>query len=195
MVDSPRRGGWWRRRAGLVGLLVAWSGCAGSGTSFVSPAVDFSQIRRCAVLPFQNLSDDSFADERLQSIFLMELLRRGSLAVVDPEETASAMRARRFVPGSALTPEQIVTLGEALGVEAVLFGSVEDYSLESRSRRPTRSLTAVFGMAETETGNIIWRSQVHVVGSSFWRRIFGSEPAGQYDVSRKAVRKALGTLF
>jgi hypothetical protein len=179
----------------LLGFLVALAGCAGSGASFVNPAVDFSHIRRCAVLPFQNLTDDSFADERLQSIFLMELLDRGSLAVVDLEETASTMRAQRLVPGSTLTPEQIVSLGEALEVEAVFLGSVEEYGLVSRSRRPASSLTAVFSMAETETGNIIWRSQVHADGSSFWKKIFGGESASQFDVSRKAVRKALGTLL
>jgi hypothetical protein len=194
-ADSPKRSGPWRHRTALVGLLVAWTGCAGSGASFVNPAIDFSYIRRCAVLPFQNLTDDSFADERLQSIFLMELLSHGSLAVVDLEETASAMRAQRIVPGSTLTPEQVVSLGKVLEVEAVFLGSVEEYGLESRSRRPTYSLTTVFSMAETETGNIIWRSQAHVDGSSFWKKIFGGEPAGQFDVSRKAVRKALETLF
>jgi uncharacterized protein YbjQ (UPF0145 family) len=50
-------------------------------------------------------------------------------------------------------------------------------------------------MAETETGNLIWRSQVHVDGSSLWKKLFGGESASLYDVSRKAVQKALGSLF
>jgi hypothetical protein len=56
-------------------------------------------------------------------------------------------------------------------------------------------VTASFSMAETETGNLIWRSQVHVGGSSLWRTLFGGNPVSLYEVSRAAVRKALGTLF
>ena len=45
----------------------------------------------CAVLPFQNLTGDSFAARRMESIFLMEVLANGTLAMVEPEETASAL--------------------------------------------------------------------------------------------------------
>ncbi len=193
-----RRNGQGRFGGGLTCLLfvlLLWTGCAGSGTSFVHPTVDFSHIRRCALLPFQNLTEDGFADERLQSVFLMEILERGSLSIIDPEETVSAMKELRLAPGSTLTPEQIVALGKALSVEAVFFGSVEEYGLQSRSRQQIYEITAAFGMAETETGNLIWRSQVHVDGSSFWKKIFGGESAGLYDISRKAVRRALGSLL
>ena len=105
------------------------------------------------------------------------------------------MKDQKIALGSPLTPEQIVTLGEALSVEAVFLGSIEEYGLQSRSRQQIYGVTAVFSMAETETGNLIWRSQVHVDGSSFWKKIFGGESASLYDVSRKAVRKALGSLF
>lgn len=183
---------------GLVSLLLAlplWTGCAGSSRSFVHPTVDFSHIHRCAILPYQNLTVDGFADERLQSIFLMELLHRGSLEIVDPEETASAMKAQKLSPGSTLTPEQIVSLGKALSVEGIFLGSVEEYGLQTRSRQQIYEVTAVFSLAETETGNLIWRSQVHVDGSSFWKKLFGGDSAGLYDVSRKAVDRALGSLL
>jgi hypothetical protein len=184
-----------RLLVGLLLVLLLWTGCAGSSTSFVHPTVDFSNIHRCALLPFQNLTADGFADERLQSIFLMEVLRRGSLSIIDPEETMSAMKEQRLIPGSTLTPEQIVALGKALSVEAVFFGSVEEYGVQSRSRQQVYEITAVFGMAETETGNLIWRSQVHVDGSSIWKKIFGGESAGLYDISHKAVQRALGSLL
>jgi hypothetical protein len=176
----------------LLPLMLV--GCAGSG-AFIQPNVDFSHIQRCAVLPFQNLTSDGFADERMGSIFLMELLQDGSLAIVDPEETVSSMVARKVTIGVSPTPEQIVSLGEALSVDAVFLGSVEEYGLLSQSHRQTYGVTATFSMAETETGNLIWRSQVHVTGSSMWKRIFGGESASLYEVSRTAVRRALGSLL
>jgi hypothetical protein len=180
--------------AGIMTLLPLLAGCAGSN-AFIQPNVDFSHIHRCAILPFQNLTNDGFADERLESIFLMEVLQDGSLAMVDPEETVSAMNAQHVTPGVAPTPEQIVSLGKTLSVDAVFMGSVEEYGLQSQSRQQIYGVTAVFSMAETETGNLIWRSQVHVAGSSIWKRIFGGESASLYDISKTAVRRALADLL
>lgn len=184
-------------RARLLGVLIlvqVVTGCAG-GSSYVRPNVDFSHIQRCAIIPFQNMTSDGFADERVQSIFLMEVLRRGSLEILEPEETISAMRELRLTLGTIPSPEQIAALGKSLSVEAVFLGSVEDYGTSSRARQATNHLTASFSMAETETGSLIWRSQVHVGGSSIWKRLFGGEPASLYDVSREGVRKALDTLY
>lgn len=157
--------------------------------------MDFSHIRRSAVLPFHNLTGDSFADDRIQSIFLMEVLKRGSLVVVEPEETISAMRELRISPEAMPTAEQLMALGKALSVEAVFIGSVEEYGQAPRSRQTCYYVTVALSMAETETGGLIWRSQVHVDGSSMLRTLLGRESASLYDVSREAVDKALGTLF
>ena len=108
------RGRYARWLSCLLVALPFWVGCAGTGTSFVHPTVDFSHVRRCAILPYENLTSDGFADERLRSIFLMEILRRGSLEIIDPEETVSVMKDQKIALGSPLTPEQIVTLGDQL---------------------------------------------------------------------------------
>jgi len=184
------------RHSWCVLVLIICAGCAGgAATSYLHPTVDFSHIHRCAVVPYQNLTQDNFADERLQSAFLSEVLHDGSITMLDPEETESAMRGLKIAEGSPLAPEQFVALGKALNVEGIFFGTVEEYGVSRNTRRPVYEVTATFGLAETETGNLIWRSQVHADGSSFWKKIFGGESASLYDVSRKAVRKALGSLL
>jgi hypothetical protein len=184
------------RRSWCVLLVILCAGCAGgTATSYLHPTVDFSHIHRCAVVPYQNLTQDNFADERLQSAFLSEVLHDGKITMLDPEETASAMRGLKISEGSPLAPEQFVALGKALNVEGIFFGTVEEYGVSRNSRRPIYEVTASFGLAETETGNLIWRSRVHADGSSFWKKIFGGESASLYSVSRKAVRAALGSLF
>jgi hypothetical protein len=182
---------WWC----LLLLIPAGLGCAGGVTSFLQPNIDFSHIQKCALLPFRNLTSDGFADERLQSIVMTEVLRHGSLVLLDPEETVGAMKELKISLSTPPSPEQIVALGKALSVEAVFLGSVEEYGLTSGTREETNSVTLALSMAETETGNMIWRAHVHVSGSSIWKRLFGGDSAGLYDVSRTAVRRALGTLF
>jgi hypothetical protein len=152
-------------------------------------------MERAAVLPFQNLTSDFLAGERIQSIFLMELLSEGILVIVDPRETSAAMGMLGLQAGTALTQEQAVALGKKLGVDALFFGVVEEYGQGRGDRSRGPEVTVVLGMTETETGALVWRSQAHGTGSSWTGKLFGGGPADLYTVSRETLRKALGTLL
>jgi hypothetical protein len=184
-----------RSGALLATLSVLATGCGSRTGVYIHPDVDFAHMERAAVLPFQNLSTDYLAGERIQSIFLMELLEQDVLGLVDPRETASAMEALGVRAGSTVTPEQAVALGRKLAVEALFFGVVEEYGYSRGERSRGPEITAVFGMTETQTGVLVWRSQVHATGSSIWRKLFGGGPADLYTVSRETVRRALRSLL
>jgi hypothetical protein len=176
-------------------LAVALAGCASSGDSYVNPDVDFSYMQRAAVLPFENRSADDLADERIHSLFLMELLKADVLKIADVGETALVMQSMGFNAGSTLTPEQAVALGKRLDVDALFFGVVEEYGVSRVDRNRGSEVTAVFGMTETETGTLVWRAQAHATGSSTWKRMVGGTSSGLYEVSKEAIRKALSTLL
>ena len=180
----------------LLGLTIAAGiGCGGSKSSYIHPNVDFGFMKRAAVLPFQNLSSDEIADERIQSIFMMELLHADVLDILDPRETLAGIRAAKLSGGAELTPEQAVLLGQTLGVDALLFGSVEEYGHGQGDRRRGPEVTVVFGMIETQTGATVWRVQVHETGASFWRRLFSQSTKDLFEVSHEAVRAGLGSLL
>lgn len=177
----------------LLGLVV--SGCAPGAQSFVRDDVDSSNIQQVAVCPFQNRSQDPQASARVQSVFVTELLARGSLRTLDPGETVAAMRELRIDPSAELSAAQIVALGERLQVGALFFGSVDEYGFERSSNDRVSVITATFRLAETETGTMIWQSQVHRSGTSFWRKLFGGGSASLHDVTRGAVDSSLESLF
>lgn len=179
----------------LLAMLPALLSCAPSLTSFQHPDVDLGYMRSAAVLPFQNLSDDSFADERIHSLFLMEVLAEDVLRIVESGDVAQTLRLLRIPFGTEPTPEQIVTLGRELGVDAVFFGIVEEYGTIRSNREQNNRVTASFALAETQTGVVVWRAQVHDSGGSFWRRLFGGNGRSLHAVSGAVVRRALGTLF
>lgn len=187
------------RRPSLSALLVlifALGGCSPRATTFVHPDVDFSRIQRCAILPFQNLSTDRSAGERVESLFITELLHTGrGLTLVEPGETLAALRDLRLDPAVPLAPAQIVELGKRLGVDGIFTGTVMDCGPESLGRNRVYVVTAEFDLLETETGAVVWKSEVHGSGSSFWRKLFGGDSASLYAVSRDVVRTALRTLF
>lgn len=179
----------------LTTALLAMAGCASAPVSYVSPDVDFGFIRRVAVTPFVNMSSDRYASQRMESVFLAELLTYRGLDVVDPGEMLQAWNDMRLGADVVLTPEQAVGLGERLGVDAVFTGAIEEYGLERLGGDKTYNVTAVFGLVETVTGSQIWSAQVHADGASLWKNLFGGQPVSLYEVSRRAVRRSLDTLL
>ena len=179
----------------ILAMLAQLSACGPKATKYVNPAVDFSYIHRVAIFPFQNTSSDIQAAARIQSIFLTGVLDEGELLVVDQGEVLNTLRRMKMAPEAILSPEQIVALGQELAVEGIFFGTVEEYGQARISNAQVYNVTASFSLAETETGTLIWNSQVSKNGTSFWRRLFGGGTASLYDVSRSAVDSALGTLF
>jgi Peptidoglycan-synthase activator LpoB len=178
----------------LAGTALS-GGCGGGSSSYVHPSIDFGYMRRATVLPFRNLTSDELADDRIQSIFLMELLEQDILEIVDTREAQAAMAAMNVRAGTELTPEQAVELGKRLSVDALFIGTVEEYGISRADRNRISEVTLVLEMVETQTGVVAWRSQVHRTGSSLAQRLFGGAPKDLYTVSRQAVVDAIGTLL
>lgn len=177
----------------LVAVTVI--GCSSGGSSFVRDDVDYSFIRRVAVVPYRNLSQDLHAGTRMYSVFMTELLRREAFEVVSMGEVLSAMNRMKLTVDEELTQEKIIQLGRELGVEGLFFGQVDEYGIDRVSNQRIYLVTATFTMAETETGGMIWTTQVHEDGNSLGRKLFGGGSASQHDVSRSVVNKALGSLL
>lgn len=175
-------------------LLLAAGGCGSGASQFIRDDVDLSFVRRVAVYPFYNLSQDVFGGQRVQSVFLTELLARGAVEVVDRGEMLAAIAELKLPPDSVLSPEQVVTLGGRLGAEGIFFGSVEEYGAE-RGAGQVQVVTATYQLCEAQTGRVVWSSQARTDGTSLMRRLFGGGSASGYDVARANVRAALGTLF
>ena len=197
---AVKRSGWARGLRAAILLLASLAqlgsmGCSPAATSYVHPNVDLGFIRRCAVLPFENMSADGHADERMQTLFTMTVLDKGVVEVMEPGAVADAMAELRLPPGGTLTPAQYVSLGQKLSVDGLFFGSIEDYGLMRRNREQVNQVTAAFGLVETQTGTTVWRAQIHLTGSSFWGRLLGGGSRSMHEVSTEAVNTALGTLF
>lgn len=175
-------------------LFLAAGGCGPGASQFIRDDVDLSFVRRVAVYPFYNLSQDMFGGQRVQSVFLTELLARGVVEVVDRGEMLAAIAELKLPPDSILSPEQVVALGKRLQAEGIFFGTVEEYGAE-RGAEQVQVVTATYQLCEAQTGRVVWSSQTRTDGTSLMRKLFGGGSASAYDVTRANVRAALGTLF
>ena len=138
---------------------------------YIHPSPGLDLINKMAVMPFDNLTKDDKAAEKVRNGFVIETLRTGSFNVIDTGETDRLLQAAGLsynVPDtgvSATIEEEAAAstqlskrIGDALGVQAIIVGSVEAYSAErvGDQVRPEVSISA--RLIDAETGIIIWGS-------------------------------------
>jgi TolB-like protein len=185
-------------------FLVAASCCLGAcgssmkATQFSNPNFDFSFVERVAVLPFENLSSDRQAGLRATRLTVTELLASGALDVVERGEVQAALtQTETFQPGRTPMPstEQVISLGQALGVQAVIMGTVT----QSENLRSGSVLIPVvtidMRMVEAETGATVWAATHSEKGGSISAKVLGTGGQPMAETTRECVRQVLSTLI
>lgn len=179
----------------LAGALALTS-CARQmkATRFLHPDFDFGFVQRVAVLPIDNLSSDLQAGERTTRILITELLSSGALDVVEPGEVRAAMSALRMT-ATEPTAEQVTSLGESLGTQAVIVGSVAQSEIVRSGTVAVPTVTLDLRMLETETGAAVWAATHTEQGSGGRAKWLGTgvEPISQ--TTRRCVRRTVATLI
>jgi len=156
--------------------------------------VDFSTIKRVAVVSFENMSNDKSADEIVKYMVMNELLISGLVDVVVPGEVKAALNKLDIKSDSSLSAEQIKALGRELKVQAVFFGSVFKYGETRYGNISVPEVSINFMMAETFGGNIVWSVTRTRGGAGFMARHFGARTETLTETAMSVVRDAVQTL-
>jgi hypothetical protein len=179
----------------LAAALVATSGCAASGPKYHDQAMDFGSVRSVAVLPFQNLSREGQAGDRVRDVFATTLLATSGIYVVPPGEVQRNISKLNI--GMAATPsiEDVTRLGQSLKVDAVITGVVKEYG-ELRSGNATSNVVSLSAqMLETATGKVVWSASTTKGGITMGDRLLGSGGTPMNQVTEAAVDDLLAKLF
>lgn len=179
---------------------------------YIHPSPGLDLINKMAVMPFDNLTKDDKAAEKVRNGFVIETLRTGSFNVIDTGETDRLLQAaglsyslsRSQIPDtgvSATIEEEAAAstplskrIGDALGVQAIIVGSVEAYSAErvGDQVRPEVSISA--RLIDAETGIIIWGS-THTRRGGAGFPIFGWGKTTSLSVmSQKVIQDMVNSL-
>ncbi len=152
------------RAAGLILALMLTAGCAAkkSGESEVSKATaedyDARAPRSIAVLPFDNMSTDLDATPLIRPIVRKRLVYKGydcpGLKKIDDSLTEAGVMVSHDV--YAFTPEE---LGEMLGVDAVMFGTVTDFTTKYAVVYASIAVQLRLELVDCETGDVLWRNE------------------------------------
>ena len=181
----------------VAGVALALLGSCASDTAgslYVHPNADFSNYRRLAVLPLENLTSERFAGEQVREILNIELAAQGLFEVVDSGEVNRALRQQNVVNVAEVGPEQSQALGQALGVQALLFGTVIQYTERRSGSLTMPDIALSLRMLDAETGIVVWAVTDARAGAKLTTRLFGVGEESQTAASLRLVRDVIQSL-
>jgi TolB-like protein len=175
-------------------LLIA-GGCATStSTQYVRQNVDYNNFKRIAVLPFESLTTDEYAGEKIRKTVITELLSRG-VDVIEPGEVTRVLIEQKIKSFSSVRTADLQNMAKTLGVEALMMGSVEAYGISRGISVSYPEVSINVRLVEASSGNIIWSVCQTSGGPGFWTRHFGAEGISLSEAANKVVKEAIDTLF
>lgn len=160
----------------------------------ISPDMDFSTIKRVAVLPFNNLTNERFADEFVRQVVISEFLASGLADVVSPGEVVHTLETQNVRSPTALSAAQIRALANTLRVEAVVMGSVDRFGEVHSGAVSAPEVTVTLMMADASSGAIVWSVTKTRGSAGFLARHFGARSDTLSETVLHVVRDAVGTL-
>ena len=185
--------------------MLAWilltmfivSGCGGKGTPgfYISHDIDFSFIKKVAVLPLDNLTNERFAADAVRQVVISELLASGLVDVTCPGDAIAAIETLKLKPGQPLSADKIKAVGQALKVQAVVLGAVNKFGEVREGNVSAPEVAITLMMADTSSGTIIWSVTKTRGGAGFLARHFGARSETMSETMLKVIREALQTLY
>lgn len=177
----------------ICSLLIFIYGCGGP-KYYIRPEIDIKNIKKVAVLPLDNFTSDEYAGEKIRRIVITELLLKG-IDVIEPGEVTRVLKETKVTSLRSINIADIKNIGKNLGVEAIMMGSVEAFGISKGISVTYPEVSIHLILLEASSGDIVW-SVLHTTGgASFWTRHFGAEGISLSEAARKAVKKAVSTLF
>jgi TolB-like protein len=181
----------WKSPLALL-LLLAGVGCGGANR-YVNPNSDLTVVRRVAIVPFENVTQDKLSGEKVQRIFLTEVLSLGAFEVVEPGQVLKALRAERLEAAS-LTAEDIKRLGKALDAQGLFLGTVVEFEENRSGAVPTPQVTVQLRLVETESAATVWSVSRTRGGATVTARLFGVGGKSATSVAEELIREELLAL-
>jgi hypothetical protein len=181
----------------LSSLVIFLFACApgSSLTYYHDPQMDFAAIRSVAVMPFENLSRESQAGERVRDVFANSLLSTGAVYVIPAGEVSRGIVRAGILNPAVPSGEEIAKFAGIIKVDAVITGTVTEYGAVTSGNATANVVSMNVQMIEIQSQRIVWTASATEGGISIWDRLFGAGGEPMNDVTMAAVNNVLDKLF
>lgn len=175
-------------------MFTFTAGCGLKPKVYINPNTNFGFIKRVAVLPFENLTADRFANKKVRDVFVTSLLSTEVIDVPELGEVLKVLESQGIASTEAVTGDVVKAVGQILGVQGVVLGTVEEYSINRTGAGAIPEIAVTLRMLDVKTGNIIWSVSHTEKGGRVLPTVFGIGEDSLSEVAAKASRKIVETL-
>lgn len=178
-------------------LLFALVACASKAplTNYRDPNMDFAALKTIAVMPFENLTNEKLAADRVRDAFINNLLSTGAIYVIPTGEVARGISRSNIAIPSTPSNEEIAKLGAIVNANAVITGVIREYG-ELRSGTASANVISMsMQMFDVQSKKIVWTASSTKGGISMKDRLLGSGGHPMNDVTEMAINDILNQLF
>lgn len=176
-------------------LALASAGCRSPRALYVHPNADLGSVRTVAVLPFENVSGERLAADKVQKLFVAELLAASAFQIVEPGLVQKALRNERVDSAAQLTADDMKKVAAALGAEALFLGSVLEWSETRGASVAAPRIVIQLRLVEAASGATLWSITDGRSGASFSERLFGVGGDTPEEAAQKLLKRELKTLL
>ncbi len=149
------------------------------------------QLKKIALVPFDNHSGKRDAANIVASIFVSEIFKSGRYAVEEPGNIRQFFIQERMDSLGELELNNLKMIGKRLKVDGVIVGTVEEYE-DGRRGTPYVALNA--RLVESSSGRVVWYAQ-HKRSGDEYRYIFEfGDVRSAPELARKVVNEMIETL-
>ena len=181
----------------VVWFVIGIIGCGGP-RAFLSPDADLGFYQRVGVAQFQSLTEDILAGQKVQRVFVTELLKRKTFDVVAQGQMARVEAQARTELGlaadAALDSAAVRLIGQRAGIQGIIVGAVRDYRLERVGQEEFPLVSFSLQLVDVATGRIVWDISLGERGGPKFPVFSFGETHTLTELATKLCRRALRTL-
>ncbi len=181
----------------LIMIVCFFCGCGSSVSPSIIPDYNKKGVKLIALMPIQNKTQDPQAAQVLRKALIEELYFKGyqkiPVQIID-DTLKEIYRGQTDFEDKTIPPE---TVGEALGVDAVMYCTLEEWKTSYIMIYAPTTVAASFELRSAETGETLWSTTHRVVKRDYDLTEKGLEMKSRQScemAAQEVVEKAMVTL-
>lgn len=176
-------------------ILIILNSCApvtkNEKTSYFNWDVEVKNIRKIAILPFENFTRNEGLASTVREMVLAEVLAQNIFEVVDLSLTDLVISEEGLERSLKMDKGTIKRIGDRLGVQALLLGSIT-YLEEVREGSYSYPVIGLsLRLIDVKTGAIIWECKGIKNGYNIFARLFGTRSKSTVELAFELVKDML----
>ena len=179
------------------GIALSIGGCAGSAPRlYVNSEADMNYYKKVAVLPFENLTQERFAGDRITRSFITELIIADRFQILDPADFWTILERIGGTPGvqGNYDPKKLQAAAKEASANGIIRGAVTEYQMLRNGTSEVPVLSFYAEMSDVETGNVVWRASISKRGRGRTPIVGGGGDRTFGKMSQEACRDLVARL-